>query len=96
MWAYHGVFTSPHLFRFNERFEVAGVPLADQELRAVSDIVQNVIDDYGRRSPEDGFGAFEAFFVMAVAAFARAGVDALVLGGGDRRPAGSMRWPEAP
>jgi dihydrofolate synthase/folylpolyglutamate synthase len=59
-----GLFTSPHLFRFNERFQIDGVPIGDDTLmRLVARIKAAIADVSARRSEQ--FGAFEALFALA-------------------------------
>lgn len=68
-----GLFTSPHLFRFNERFQIDDAPLGDDALNAVMDIVADAVAAFGRRRG-DRVGAFEAQFVTAALAFQQAGL----------------------
>jgi dihydrofolate synthase / folylpolyglutamate synthase len=59
-----GLFTSPHLFRPNERFQVDGVPIGDDDLaRLVARIEAAIRAVSQRRSGK--FGAFEAMFALA-------------------------------
>lgn len=76
-----GLFTSPHLLRFNERFQVNDAPASDEDLTAVMDEVAAAIDAYGRRR-SDKVGAFEAQFVSALLLFQRRRVRWLVLEAG--------------
>lgn len=59
-----GLFTSPHLFRVNERFQIDGVPIADG---ALSELTGRVAASIGKISQQRGeqFGAFEAMFALA-------------------------------
>ena len=59
-----GLFTSPHLFRFNERFQIDGVPIGDDTLTRLVARIKTAIADV---SPPGGeqFGAFEAMFALA-------------------------------
>jgi dihydrofolate synthase / folylpolyglutamate synthase len=59
-----GLFTSPHLVRFNERFRIDGAPIADDELSRLSAQVVGAIAVVARRRGER-FGAFEAQFALA-------------------------------
>jgi dihydrofolate synthase/folylpolyglutamate synthase len=59
-----GLFTSPHLFRFNERFQIDGAPIGDDELARLVARIDVVITEVARRSGER-FGAFEAMFALA-------------------------------
>jgi dihydrofolate synthase/folylpolyglutamate synthase len=77
-----GLFTSPHLYDFTERFEVDGEPVPDAALRAAAGRVLTAVAGHETAHPDDTVGAFEAFFLLAVAVFADLGVDALVLEAG--------------
>src|SRR5580704_8976292 len=59
-----GLFTSPHLFRINERFQIDGVPIADSELSELAGRVATAIDSISEQ-PGEQFGAFEAMFALA-------------------------------
>jgi dihydrofolate synthase/folylpolyglutamate synthase len=59
-----GLFTSPHLFRINERFQIDGAPVDDEELRTHARRVQTAIAMISKRRAEQ-FGAFEAMFALA-------------------------------
>jgi dihydrofolate synthase/folylpolyglutamate synthase len=69
-----GLFTSPHLYRYHERFRIDGIPADEAELLAVMDEVQAAM-----REP---MGAFEAQFAVALTLFARRRVRWLVLEAG--------------
>jgi dihydrofolate synthase / folylpolyglutamate synthase len=60
-----GLFTSPHLYRYNERFRVDGEPADDAKLLAAMDQVQRAVEDY-QAHHDDKVGAFEAQFVVAL------------------------------
>ena len=59
-----GLFTSPHLFRFNERFQVDGAPIGDHDLTRLVARIEAAIADVAARLGER-FGAFEAMFALA-------------------------------
>jgi dihydrofolate synthase/folylpolyglutamate synthase len=59
-----GLFTSPHLFRVNERFQIDGVPIADADLCELVVKVARTVDAVSQRCGER-FGAFEAMFALA-------------------------------
>jgi dihydrofolate synthase/folylpolyglutamate synthase len=59
-----GLFTSPHLYRFNERFQVDGAPIGDADLARLKMQVETAIADLSQRCDEK-FGAFEATFALA-------------------------------
>lgn len=76
-----GLFTSPHLYRYNERFQVDGAPIADNLLIAALDTVHRATEVY-RAGHDDAVGAFEAQFVAALLHFQRSAVDWMVLEAG--------------
>jgi dihydrofolate synthase / folylpolyglutamate synthase len=59
-----GLFTSPHLFRVNERFQIDGAPVDDDDLARLVSRIGAAIAAISRRSGEK-FGAFEAMFALA-------------------------------
>jgi dihydrofolate synthase / folylpolyglutamate synthase len=59
-----GLFTSPHLFRVNERFQIDGEPIADAALKALAGRVRRAVDAVTSKRGEK-FGAFEAMFALA-------------------------------
>ncbi len=59
-----GLFTSPHLFRVNERFQIDGEPIGDDTLMRLITRIKTAIADVSARSGEK-FGAFEAMFALA-------------------------------
>jgi dihydrofolate synthase / folylpolyglutamate synthase len=59
-----GLFTSPHLFRVNERFQVDGIPIADHELDELAGRIATAIEAASKKCSER-FGAFEAMFALA-------------------------------
>jgi dihydrofolate synthase/folylpolyglutamate synthase len=60
-----GLFTSPHLYRFNERFQIDGTPIDDNDLTPLVLRIATAIVDLGRRGWHEKFGAFEAQFALA-------------------------------
>jgi dihydrofolate synthase / folylpolyglutamate synthase len=58
------LFTSPHLHRFNERFQVDGVPIGDDALARLKLRIEAAIAGLSQRRNEK-FGAFEAMFALA-------------------------------
>jgi dihydrofolate synthase / folylpolyglutamate synthase len=76
-----GLFTSPHLYRFNERFQVDGVPIGDDDLaRLVARIGSAIIGIAQRRN--ERFGAFEAMFALACLHFQERQCDFMVFEAG--------------
>jgi dihydrofolate synthase/folylpolyglutamate synthase len=59
-----GLFTSPHLYRFNERFQVDGADIADDDLYRLVARIEAAIAKLSMRRGEK-FGAFEALFALA-------------------------------
>ena len=76
-----GLFTSPHLFRVNERFQIDGVPIADNELDESARRVTAAIGAVSRRRGEQ-FGAFEAMFALACLYFQESDCELLVFEAG--------------
>lgn len=76
-----GLFTSPHLYRFNERFQVDGAPIGDAELaHLVARIGAAVAKVSARRNEK--FGSFEAMFALACRYFQDQGCDFAVFEAG--------------
>jgi dihydrofolate synthase/folylpolyglutamate synthase len=63
-----GLFTSPHLFRFNERFQIDGTPIGDNDLTRLVARIKIAIADVSKPGGEQ-FGAFEAMFALACLLF---------------------------
>jgi dihydrofolate synthase/folylpolyglutamate synthase len=59
-----GLFTSPHLFRVDERFQIDGVPIGDDPLVRLVARIKTAIADVSAVRGEQ-FGAFEAMFASA-------------------------------
>jgi dihydrofolate synthase/folylpolyglutamate synthase len=76
-----GLFTSPHLYRFNERFQVDGAPIDDEDLARLVLRIETAITGLSRRSHEQ-FGAFEALFALACLYFEEQGCDFAVFEAG--------------
>jgi dihydrofolate synthase / folylpolyglutamate synthase len=76
-----GLFTSPHLYRFNERFQVDGTPIGDEALAALEAPIGTAIAAISQRSGET-FGAFEAMFALACLHFQAHGCDFAVFEAG--------------
>lgn len=73
-----GLYTSPHLFRFNERIRVNGINISDRHLQVIGEWVLKTIEKYEQCHPDDKCGAFEAFTAIALNYFATCQVDAVV------------------
>jgi len=76
-----GLFTSPHLYRFNERIQVDGVEIDDRALARLRRAVEAWIADVSKRNGEK-FGAFEALFALACLHFQESGCDFMVFEAG--------------
>lgn len=76
-----GLFTSPHLFRFNERVQVDGVEIGDDSFTRLRLQVEAAIADVSKRLGEK-FGAFEALFALACLHFQESNCDFAVFEAG--------------
>ena len=63
-----GLFTSPHLYHYNERFRIDGEPVDDASLIMAIDRVHRAVEAYHAHHV-DNIGAFEAQFVVALVLF---------------------------
>jgi dihydrofolate synthase / folylpolyglutamate synthase len=77
-----GLFTSPHLYRFNERFQIDGTPVDDTMLAELALRVATAVADVSRRRQLGKFGAFEAQFALACLGFQEADCDFMVFEAG--------------
>lgn len=77
-----GSFISPHLFAFNERFCVQGLPVGDGPLAAAEARVAAAIKADVADHPDDQFGEFEAWFLTALCLFDAAACTRLVIEAG--------------
>ena len=76
-----GLFTSPHLFRFNERIQIDGVVISDDAFTRLKRRVDAAIVEIAKRLGEK-FGAFEALFALACLHFQENGCDFVVFEAG--------------
>jgi dihydrofolate synthase / folylpolyglutamate synthase len=76
-----GLFTSPHLFRPNERFQIDNMPVDDDDLGRLALRVKTAIAGISRDSGEQ-FGAFEAMFALACLHFQESGCEFAVFEAG--------------
>lgn len=85
-----GLYTSPHLIRFNERIQINGCPISDKDVAEVAEAVQRI---YTQGEPPT---FFECATAMALYYFASQGVDWAVLetGMGGRYDATNLVHPE--
>lgn len=77
-----GLFTSPHLYRFNERFRVDGAEIGDDALTELVLRVATAIADLARAGLTDVFGAFEAQFALACLYFQESDCEFMVFEAG--------------
>jgi dihydrofolate synthase/folylpolyglutamate synthase len=76
-----GLFTSPHLFRFNERIQIDGTDINDDAFDRLKRQVDTAIAEVSKRLGEK-FGAFEALFALACLHFQESGCDFAVFEAG--------------
>lgn len=76
-----GLFTSPHLFRFNERIQIDGVEIGDDAFTRLKLRVEAAIATVSNGMGEK-FGAFEALFALACLHFQESGCDFAVFEAG--------------
>jgi dihydrofolate synthase/folylpolyglutamate synthase len=76
-----GLFTSPHLYRFNERFQIDGAEISDADLLRLASRIEAAIAAISRRSGEK-FGSFEAMFALACLHFQERGCEFAVFEAG--------------
>ncbi len=76
-----GLFTSPHLERFNERIRVDGMEISDDDFARLKQRVDAAIAAVTGRLGER-FGAFEALFALACLRFAEADCEFMVFEAG--------------
>lgn len=77
-----GLYTSPHLRRFNERIVVGGREITDGEIADAYRWLEPVRAHYEAQFPHDRIGAFEAITALAMAHFAVKRPDTLVVEAG--------------
>ena len=76
-----GLFTSPHLYRFNERIKIDGIEIDDGAFARLKRAVDAAIADVSKQRG-DKFGAFEALFAMACLHFQESQCDFIVFEAG--------------
>ena len=77
-----GLFTSPHLFSYNERFRINGAVIDDDALARHEAHVETTIRHLAQDGSHASFGAFEALFALACLIFQEAGCDFMVFEAG--------------
>ncbi|MBY0431344.1 MAG: hypothetical protein K2Q10_09110, partial [Rhodospirillales bacterium] len=73
-----GLYTSPHLRRFNERIVLNGAAITDDDLQASATWLRGRLAGYAADHPGDQPSAFEAFTLLALHHYARTRPAALV------------------
>ena len=76
-----GLFTSPHLVRFNERVQVDGAEIGDEAFARLQRRIEPAIAEVSKRLGEK-FGAFEALFALACLHFQESECDFAVFEAG--------------
>ena len=76
-----GLFTSPHLVRFNERIQIDGVEIGDEAFARLQRRIEASIAEVSKQLGEQ-FGAFEALFALACLNFQESGCDFAVFEAG--------------
>ena len=69
-----GLYTSPHIYCFNERIQINGQNISDEDLAAVTAYVKPLAESMGKDIPTE----FELVFCIAVEYFRRKGCDIVV------------------
>ena len=60
-----GLFTSPHLYRFNERFQIDGAPIGDDDLARLVSRIEAAIAEISRRSAAKNSAPSKRMFALA-------------------------------
>src|SRR5512138_26036 len=74
-----GLYTSPHLVRFEERIQLGGVPVSEDELGRLADEVRRACPWHDAGAPEERLTYFEFATLLGFLHFARAGASAAVI-----------------
>ena len=69
-----GLYTSPHIYCFNERIQINGENISDEDLAAVTEYVKPLAQSMGENIPTE----FELVFCIALEYFKRQGCDIVV------------------
>lgn len=75
-----GLFTSPHLFRYEERFALGGKPCAPGSLARTLLEIEQRLNEFEKEEPgETPFSSFELSVAAALLLFKKEGVDFIIL-----------------
>ncbi|MEX2238492.1 MAG: folylpolyglutamate synthase/dihydrofolate synthase family protein [Dehalococcoidia bacterium] len=74
-----GLYTSPHLHRYEERIDVAGKPISSERFAALTELVRPAVEAEGVDGDWGKPSTFEALTAMALLEFAAAGCEIQVL-----------------
>ena len=91
-----GLFTSPHLFRYNERFSIDGVAISDEKLARHAGKIEDAINHQKASGHDVAFGGFEAQFALACLHFQENDTDFMVFEAGIGGRLDPVRLVEAP
>ncbi len=72
-----GLYTSPYLMRYNERMRLMGVPILDERLAQITEVVSNVVEDL--RAVGTKPTIFEIGTAIAFVLFAQENVDIAII-----------------
>ncbi len=81
-----GLYTSPYILRFNERMQVCGQEISDDELSAITEYIQPLAESMEEHPTE-----FELVTCIAMEFFARHACEIVVLAASWIPPTSSMR-----
>jgi len=70
-----GLYTSPHIYCFNERIQINGENISDEDLAATTEYVKPLAESMGENIPTE----FELVFCIALEYFKRQGCDIVVV-----------------
>lgn len=74
-----GLYTNPYITRPQERVQIAGAPIADEEFMACADLVAEAFSRIEARHPDRHPHLKQVWVALALVAFARAKVDLAVI-----------------
>lgn len=91
-----GLYTSPHLVRINERFQINRTPISDEELESILDELQPIVDELSSHDDNSYLSCFEILTAIGLLYFQRHKVDIAIIevGMGGRLDATNVLTPE--